>query len=855
MAMEPRKKETEREWARQQIEMYGEVRPRYEKYATVLKQILERSVKKYAPLAIVQVRAKTIASFAEKTQRKKIGHPDPVNQFTDLCGARVIVHTPDEVRAICEFIEKHFQIDWNNSVDVSQRLKPTEFGYRSVHYIIQFKRGVFPNKEVKVRIPDEVFPDKSCPMKAEVQVRTILEHAWADFAHDMSYKSAFKIPVRWQRELAGLAAMLEEADRAFSRIQAGLHAYAASYGTYMSKEQIRDDIETLELVLRYDPENAQIAHRIGKLAITLGNWQTAIDVLSRYNRSGYQPVLRDLGVAMCKKHRAEPNSPQYRKGQKYLEKASAPPNRDADALASLAGTWKSIADHPKVEERARKKARKKAKEYYRRAFEVDPSDPYPLGNYLEYEIADRKDTSSLLLISPVINAAIQRCRNHAGVGMNLPWAFYDMGKFYMFLDKPYESLSAYAKAIEVSTDEWMIETSLRSLEGKLDIVQDKLRGYEWVQRLLIVGWAVKSSDPDAIDRLKKLASDGCEAIQSPVVILAGGCNPSVEQQMQGYCEMLLEAFRDFKGTIISGGTTAGISGLLGSVGEKYPDTIRTISYVPKRLPSDVSIDNRYSEVRETEGDGFSPLEPLQNWIDLIASSIRPSQVKLLGINGGTIAAAEYRIALALGARVAVVEGSGGEAAKLLQDDDWGTSPMLVHLPADGMIVRAFIGSGSSRLPPDIRETIARAVHENYRSVRATSDRSQDPAMADWDKLRDDLKDSNREQVDHIFGKFRQMGCIVHEVKDRQILLMTFTNSEIETMAEMEHARWVVERLRAGWKWGDERDVTSKVSPYLVPWSELTDEVKEWDRDTVRKIPEFLARVGLEVWRQTQEADE
>ena len=73
------------------------------------------------------------------------------------------------------------------------------------------------------------------------------------------------------------------------------------------------------------------------------------------------------------------------------------------------------------------------------------------------------------------------------------------------------------------------------------------------------------------------------------------------------------------------------------------------------------------------------------------------------------------------------------------------------------------------------------------------------------------------------------------------------------MAKMEHARWNVERLLNGWKWGEKRDVTKKVSPYLVPWSELSIDMKEWDRQTVRKIPEFLAKVGLEVHRQAYEA--
>lgn len=149
---------------------------------------------------------------------------------------------------------------------------------------------------------------------------------------------------------------------------------------------------------------------------------------------------------------------------------------------------------------------------------------------------------------------------------------------------------------------------------------------------------------------------------------------------------------------------------------------------------------------------------------------------------------------------------------------------------------------------DIRETIARAVHEDYRRARANKSQSQEPPMAEWDELLDYLKESNRQQADHIFKKIHRIGCTIHKVTKRNVTPITFTKDEVEIMAEMEHARWNIERLRNGWQWGEKRDSIKKTSPYLVPWSQLPDKVKEWDRHTVRSIPELLARVGLEVRR-------
>ena len=121
-------------------------------------------------------------------------------------------------------------------------------------------------------------------------------------------------------------------------------------------------------------------------------------------------------------------------------------------------------------------------------------------------------------------------------------------------------------------------------------------------------------------------------------------------------------------------------------------------------------------------------------------------------------------------------------------------------------------------------------------------------MADWDMLPETLKNSNLQQADDIERKLRAIGCTMREVTDREIARMTFTKQEIETMAEMEHARWNLERLLDGWTFGNEKDLDKKTSPYLVSWSELPDDVNKWDRDAVAAIPELLANVGLEICR-------
>ncbi len=74
----------------------------------------------------------------------------------------------------------------------------------------------------------------------------------------------------------------------------------------------------------------------------------------------------------------------------------------------------------------------------------------------------------------------------------------------------------------------------------------------------------------------------------------------------------------------------------------------------------------------------------------------------------------------------------------------------------------------------------------------------------------------------------------------------FSGEQVEALARREHGRWWNERLRSGWRLGPVRDGRAKLSPYLVPWEELGDDVRDLDRDTVRLIPSILATAGFAI---------
>ena len=238
------------------------------------------------------------------------------------------------------------------------------------------------------------------------------------------------------------------------------------------------------------------------------------------------------------------------------------------------------------------------------------------------------------------------------------------------MTESYERLAAAAGAIARARDAPSLE---RALEG--DTAED------WASRMLLLGLALTFGSAPALERLRALASPGCEPIRPPVAILAGGTDARIEAEMRAYRDLVLAAFAGFSGTLVSGGTAAGIAGLAAEVGAAYPERVWTIGYLPAAVPPGVAVDRRYRELRRTSGERFSPIEPLQCWTDLAASGVSPEHVCLLGIDGGAVSAAEYRIGLALGARVGLIAGSGREADRLLADEEWSRADRLTSLPA------------------------------------------------------------------------------------------------------------------------------------------------------------------------------
>jgi hypothetical protein len=157
-----------------------------------------------------------------------------------------------------------------------------------------------------------------------------------------------------------------------------------------------------------------------------------------------------------------------------------------------------------------------------------------------------------------------------------------------------------------------------------------------------------------------------------------------------------------------------------------------------------------------------------------------------------------------------------------------------------------------------REILARAIHEDYVLHQAGATAQMNPSKVAWDDLPEDLKESNRDQADHIEVKLKAIGCGIQSLTDWEADSFERLPKEVEKvfdvelLAKMEHERWCAERRRQGWTYapGPKNVKEKRTSPHLVPWEELSEEIKEYDRNTVRGLPSFLAKAGFQIFRRS-----
>lgn len=191
----------------QATKFYTENLAKYEELTKKVQYLLDDTIrKKKVGCLSVSGRTKTEKSVIDKVARKE--YTDIAAQMTDISGIRVITFLDNQVKEVSNIIYEIFEVDKDNSRDKAELLGSDKVGYRSVHFVC--KLG-----DARKQLSEYVLLGN---LKFEIQVRTVLQHAWAELSHDHSYKLGWALPTDQQRKLNLYAGLLEIADRAFDEI-------------------------------------------------------------------------------------------------------------------------------------------------------------------------------------------------------------------------------------------------------------------------------------------------------------------------------------------------------------------------------------------------------------------------------------------------------------------------------------------------------------------------------------------------------------------------------------------------------------------------------------------------------------
>ncbi len=198
----------------------------------------------------VTARTKEKESLLNKLSKNE-GKYRKLEDVTDLSGVRITCWFLDQIPLVAKTIKDNFRVINELSIDKSEIMDPDRFGYLSLHYIVSLPANREALQECK----------KYTGLYCEVQIRTILQHAWAEIEHDLGYKSKIEIPNNIKRRFYRLAGILELADDEFQRLRENIEDYSNMVKEKLMKQEksipidkvsLKSYIETSEIVLKLD---------------------------------------------------------------------------------------------------------------------------------------------------------------------------------------------------------------------------------------------------------------------------------------------------------------------------------------------------------------------------------------------------------------------------------------------------------------------------------------------------------------------------------------------------------------------------------------------------------------------------
>ena len=233
---------SEQEPVREAVRAYAARQPTLlattEAYVVLIRTLLDDAGIDYLS---VTGRTKSVSSFSAKANRTEGGrllYPDPLEQITDQVGVRVITYVHSDVAAVAELLAEELTVLDDRDLG-EETARAGRFGYASRHLLVRVDQtgpdgadGADGADGVEVGTREAAQPAGLSGERASVQVRTVLQHAWAEFEHDIRYKG--NVPddaaADLDRRFTLAAGLIELADQEFATIRARIQAAAPGSG-------------------------------------------------------------------------------------------------------------------------------------------------------------------------------------------------------------------------------------------------------------------------------------------------------------------------------------------------------------------------------------------------------------------------------------------------------------------------------------------------------------------------------------------------------------------------------------------------------------------------------------------------
>lgn len=243
------------------LAQYDKQHKKYERFAKEVEHQLRSILEEEGIVCnAITSRVKERDSLDKKIDIKMDKYSD-LTEITDIAGIRVITYYDNDVNRVAEIVEREFCVDKDNSIDKRKALDPDKFGYCSVHYVVSMN-------ETRLKLPE---CKAYAGLKCEIQIRTVLQHAWAEIEHDLGYKSETGVPRNIRRNFSRLAGLLELADKEFQEIRDFLTEYRHDVTSMMEQDapEVADselDVVVLEAILNTNPKLQNLNQKISEIA-------------------------------------------------------------------------------------------------------------------------------------------------------------------------------------------------------------------------------------------------------------------------------------------------------------------------------------------------------------------------------------------------------------------------------------------------------------------------------------------------------------------------------------------------------------------------------------------------------------